>query len=375
MSSVTFPSDLGGDGATYTDDSSPSTGLAAGGHRTRFVPCLSGSVAMAQSAASSALVAIRRNALINGSFEVWNASVSSTSCTAATYNAAAECWYVNPTGAATTRSRSSTVRTGGRTRYSLEVVGATSVTTVDIGQRIEAAVIPHISRQVTFQAYVYNGSGASFTPTLRLGTPGASDDFTTVTNRLSQTLGSCADASWTLVSYTVDISSYTNLAYGLQVDLRIPSGSLVSGDTIRIAEPMLCPAATTSTFETERIVDVEQQCMRYYQKTFLRDTAPAQNVGLSTGECIFYGLGTGAIGQRSQTIFFAVPMRATPTITLYNPAAANAQIRDTTADVDCSSSSGEIVTVRSFRLICMGHASTGLGSQLRVHWTANARLF
>lgn len=47
MASVTFPTAFGGDGNTYTDDANPATGLANGGHRTRFVPCLEGAVDMA----------------------------------------------------------------------------------------------------------------------------------------------------------------------------------------------------------------------------------------------------------------------------------------------------------------------------------------
>ena len=47
MSSVTFLTTLGGDGSTVTDDSNASTGLANGGHRTRFVPALSQMVAIA----------------------------------------------------------------------------------------------------------------------------------------------------------------------------------------------------------------------------------------------------------------------------------------------------------------------------------------
>jgi len=40
MSSVYFDPAVGGDGTTITDDSNPSTGLANGGHRTRYVPSL-----------------------------------------------------------------------------------------------------------------------------------------------------------------------------------------------------------------------------------------------------------------------------------------------------------------------------------------------
>lgn len=45
--SVTFPPSVGGSGLTVTDDSNPTTGLANGGHRVRFVPALSQVVAVA----------------------------------------------------------------------------------------------------------------------------------------------------------------------------------------------------------------------------------------------------------------------------------------------------------------------------------------
>lgn len=47
MASVTFPVGLGGDGSTVTDDDNATTGLREGGWRTRFVPCLSNTVAIA----------------------------------------------------------------------------------------------------------------------------------------------------------------------------------------------------------------------------------------------------------------------------------------------------------------------------------------
>lgn len=56
MSSVTFPVAVGGDGSTVTDDSDASTGLANGGHRTRFVPALAQTVIMAQTAAAKAVL-------------------------------------------------------------------------------------------------------------------------------------------------------------------------------------------------------------------------------------------------------------------------------------------------------------------------------
>ncbi|WP_339678375.1 hypothetical protein [uncultured Zhongshania sp.] len=48
MASVTFDESVGGDGSTITDDANASTGLKQGGHRSRFVPALTQTVAVAQ---------------------------------------------------------------------------------------------------------------------------------------------------------------------------------------------------------------------------------------------------------------------------------------------------------------------------------------
>ena len=48
MASVTFTPDVGGNGLTVTDDANPTTGLANGGHRKRFVNALAQVVAVAQ---------------------------------------------------------------------------------------------------------------------------------------------------------------------------------------------------------------------------------------------------------------------------------------------------------------------------------------
>ena len=57
MSSVTFSTDLGGDGSTVTDDNDPTTGLDDGGHVYRFVPALAQTVVMARTAADKAEIA------------------------------------------------------------------------------------------------------------------------------------------------------------------------------------------------------------------------------------------------------------------------------------------------------------------------------
>lgn len=55
--SVTFPVSLGCDGSTVDDSESPTTGLDAGGHATRFVPALSQTIIACQTAVSAASAA------------------------------------------------------------------------------------------------------------------------------------------------------------------------------------------------------------------------------------------------------------------------------------------------------------------------------
>lgn len=69
-----------------------------------------------------------------------------------------------------------------------------------------------------------------------------------------------------------------------------------------------------------------------YRKTFPYATVPAQNAGVAGALCTV-GTSTtaGALGLQWQ---FGTAMRASPTITTYNPSAANANWRDTTAGAD-----------------------------------------
>lgn len=84
MASVTFSSAVGGDNSTVSDDSNPTTGLANGGHRTRFVPALGQLVAVASYVVSQASAAGASASAASGS-----ASTASAAAGTATTQAAA----------------------------------------------------------------------------------------------------------------------------------------------------------------------------------------------------------------------------------------------------------------------------------------------
>ncbi|MCK1493473.1 hypothetical protein IVB14_24370 [Bradyrhizobium sp. 180] len=276
-----------------------------------------------------------RNAIDNGNFEVWQRGISTpTTHTAGNRIFNADRWFVRPQGASVTSTRSAAVPASAVTRYSKAITGATSVTTVDLGQRLMSDRIPAIKRTVTFQFWVLNNTGGAFTPTLLLGTPAAVDDFTTVANRLTQALQSCANGAWTQVSYTVDISGYTNLANGLEVVLQIPSGSMNSGaKSVQIAEAQLAPRSGVTNFMAEKREHTLLNCFRHYQKTFPESVTPAQNASFLSSGITLGSTGTAA-GCASTTWIFPVEMAGNPVATTYNPSAANANWRDLIAGTD-----------------------------------------
>ena len=183
----------------------------------------------------------------------------------------ADRWHVI-TGAGTLANvqRSTTVRTGALTKYSCEMVGAAGVAAVEIGQRIESIHSARYKRTVAFSCWIYNGSGAAFTPKLLAITPSAADNWTTNSTinggGLGESLQSCPDAVWTKVIWSADVSGYSNIGNGFGITIQIPSGSLVAGDTVRFAEMNLTPGSAFSPMALTDPVRELNGCKRYYQQ-------------------------------------------------------------------------------------------------------------
>ena len=131
-----------------------------------------------------------------------------------------------------------------------------------------------------------------------------------------------------------------------------------------------------STASPIQFVPFEQElarCQRYYQKSFNYATTPAQNVGSLTGEWVFPAGKAAAALNWSNSISLPTRLRSTSyTRTLYNPNAANGQVRDSTLGGDCSSSGTTTLGDGSFAISTTGNASTAVGNLLTVHWTADA---
>ena len=149
--------------------------------------------------------------------------------------------------------------------------------------------------------------------------------------------------------------------------------ALGTSDTLDVRGQLEVGSKATP-FEVMPIGLVVQRCDRFYQKSFLETAAPAQNAGAGTGEQIGVAGKAGASAQSFGTIRFNGVMRAAPAVTLYNPAAANAQARDFTAAADCSVTAAGNISQRGFEVTATGNASTAVGNRLGIHWQADAEL-
>lgn len=154
-----------------------------------------------------------------------------------------------------------------------------------------------------------------------------------------------------------------------------PVGTAGADDSFTIDDVQLEIGGVATAFELADFEVETAKCQRYFGKSFLQTTAPAQSAGVGTGEVNWNAstAGTSSLNS-SPRILFPVTMRTSPSITLFNPAAANAQVRDESASADCSTSSGAQATDSGFRVQTTGAAGTAVGNILAVHYTASAEL-
>lgn len=145
--------------------------------------------------------------------------------------------------------------------------------------------------------------------------------------------------------------------------------------TLDLANLQWEAGATASKFELRPLQIERVLCERYYEKSFAVTTAPAQNVGVDTNEQYFGATAAGAVTNRWAMVPFRVLKRANPTMTFFNPAAANAFVRDfsAAADYGTTSAAGNIAQ-RGFRVYGQGNAATAINNSVGVHWTAEAEL-
>lgn len=253
------------------------------------------------------------NKFRNGTMDVWQRGTSSlTAATSGSYTA--DGWIVLPAGASVTAAQA-----GGRllTKASLQVTGASSVTDLQIKQRIESLMAAALCSQiVTVQAQVYNSTGAAIAPTLTVNRPSAQDNYASVTPDVNAAaLQACANGVWTRLAYTFQANAASYNGIEILFDFGNNFGS--NAKSIQITE---CDIRVTNGVPTGlnanppppelRLVGPELLlCQRYYWRNA---------TGLVFGSYAF-----GASSSSTSASFFVqypTAMRVAPTLTQSNTA-------------------------------------------------------
>lgn len=91
-----------------------------------------------------------------------------------------------------------------------------------------------------------------------------------------------------------------------------------TSNNVWLASIQIEAGSVATEFEKRSIQQELQLCQRYYQKTFPLATAPATNTGATGAICYRVPTTSGTVNF-NQTWNFATVMRATPSLTRYNP--------------------------------------------------------
>lgn len=140
-----------------------------------------------------------------------------------------------------------------------------------------------------------------------------------------------------------------------------------NGATFQVSGIQVNEGTAAANFQNRPYAEEFRICQRYLYKTFPAGTAPAQNAGVSGSFGVYSHVAAAIFGG---TIFFPVAMRAAPTMTHYNPSAANANWRDVTSSADRTRTTGT-VSDKGYDLSGAAGAAAALN---RIHCLADAGL-
>lgn len=312
-----------------------------------------------------------RNMLLNSSLRFW---LRGTSLTLADGAMGPDGWFVLSESGGVTCSPGSNYYGAGIGKLALAQVAST--------QRVGFG-------QVLFSQDAYNSSGGSETWWFQCKTDTSSFPVrAAVLYGTGTTDAQTRDmvSNWASTTYTAGNffhSSWTPMAVG-QADgsgnISFPfvlsggrknvgvfiwtENQITSGQSLTISELILSDAGCPQRYRPPSYSDELTDCLGRYAKTFGLTTAPVQNIGNAQGALRATGNGSGVdIDWR-----FPVPMRKIPTITTFNPLAANANWRDQTASADRTVTLGTATT----SAVAINAGSTTSGNQMSIHATAEA---
>jgi len=277
-----------------------------------------------------------KNIIVNGNFRVWQRGTSFTSPANAAFQADRWKTFFSTSGGIGTYTISRQAFTPGQTdvpgepdsylRFDKTVAG-TSVTFHSIYQPIEN-VRTFAGQRATLSFYAKANAARNTAATFwqSFGTGGSS---------LAQALNFnySLTTSWQRFSVSFDLASISGKTVGtnhfLYLELYTEGSAWGTNNTtytIDFANVQVELGSVPTPFDTVPFAYELRRCQRYFWKTFPYATAPAQNVSSASGAITAQIREAG--GLVCQQARFPDQMRASPTITTFNPFNADANWRN-----------------------------------------------
>jgi hypothetical protein len=315
-----------------------------------------------------------KNLIINGAFAIWQRG---TSIADSVLGYHADRWMGNRSGgvAGATFSQSTDAPTG--FAYSLQMQrqnGNASAASLSAWYSAETRhSVRFRGRLVTLSLWMKAGanySGGTVTISLNSGTGTDQRIYLYTGSTAVLTPTQAITTTWTRYSYTGTVPSNSN-ELGIQFDWT-PTGTAGADDSVRITGVMIEDGPLSDYAHMPFEVDLAR-CERYYEKTFAYATAPATNVGVNTGEANLMSSLAGAAGF-NMIYQYRTRKRSAPTVTLFNPGAANAQMRNLSAALDDTSTSAVVFTENLTVVNTTQHASSVTTHRHGIHMTIDAEL-
>jgi len=219
-------------------------------------------------------------------------------------------------------------------------------------------------------AFGANGTDPTLGASLAFLTPKATvtgDGGTIVGNKIQVTVTN--GATWIRAGGCFDIpTTAKNLIVVIWSDSQVAATNGVA-----ISEVSLTDGFEIQTWSPQSVAVELARVQRFYCKSFNVDTLPATAVAI--GAVRGYVSVAGATAGQPLGIRYPVPMRAAPTtFTFFNPAAANAFVRNTTAATDATATASANAGDQGADVTFTGIAAWTVAQAVAVHFTADAEL-
>lgn len=321
-----------------------------------------------------------RNFIINGGMDVWQRGtsfVNPTNVSNATFYGP-DRWGCNRTGNVTGVSIS---RQGSPTggRYSLlqqRTAGDTSTAVIASYYTIETADSMFLAgKTVTFSVAAIKAgtySGGNWTLSLIYGT-GTDERVYAFTGAVTvATSANALTTSWARYSVTGAIPS-TATEVGVTLTWT-PSGTAGAADAVFFTQAQL-EVGSSGTAYVARPIELEfYLCKRYFEKSFPPETLPATTGGLPGAHFTTTAVAGAAVNNFASHPRFLASKRGTPTIILYNPSAANNQLRNTSAGTDGTAAAAGNISQTGMTVTCTGAAGWAANQVVAYQWAADAEI-